>query len=95
MGEAPKVAKGLAKLPEGIAGFGFGFVVGFMIDRLAEYIYVTAIPDPSKRPITPMFAFDDWIVILLGLLPLIAKKYSFVFGYFLAFLVSSGYVPRR
>ena len=75
-------------LPQGFAGFCAGFVSGYMLDKLAAYIYLTYVP-ADKRPELPIFAPDDWLVF--GLCALVTVKNStFGMGMFAGALLSSG-----
>jgi len=87
-----EVTSAVKKLPAGVEGFAAGFVLGFVADRVMMYAWTTWI-DPEGKIKPPIFAGDDWILIGIGVLVSI-KKPMFGFGWLLAVLLSSGFIPK-
>ncbi|MEM2292762.1 MAG: hypothetical protein QXX41_05755 [Nitrososphaerota archaeon] len=76
-------------IPSGVAGVGVGAYAGFLVDKIAEYIYWKYVP---TKPATPIFALDDWIVLLAGLgISAVSKKWEFGLGWLLGHLIGSGW----
>jgi len=80
------------KVPtSGLGGFFSGIVVGFIVDKIAEYVYWNfGIKDQIPPESTPIFAIDDWMMVLVSLV-LLFKKPSFGAGFFVGFLVGSSW----
>lgn len=80
--------KTLEKIPSGIAGVGAGAFTGFLVDKIAEYIYEKYIP---TKLATPIMALDDWIVFITGLgISALSGKWEFGLGWLLGQWVGSG-----
>lgn len=80
--------KVLDKIPSGVAGVGAGMYAGYLVDKIVEYVYIRYVP---TKPVTPIMAFDDWVVFLTGLgISAISGKWEFGFGWLLGQLVGSG-----
>jgi len=76
------------KIPtSGLGGFFSGLVIGFIVDRITEYVYLEFVP---VKPETPIFNADDWLLILVTLV-LLFKKPSFGAGFFVGMIISSGW----
>jgi len=75
------------KIPSGVAGVGVGAYAGYLTDKVVEYIYINYVP---RKPVTPIMALDDWIVLLTGLgISTISKKWEFGLGWLLGHLIGS------
>jgi len=83
----------LSSVPSGVSGVVMGFAVGFIVDRIVEYIMVNYVSGSVELPSLPIFAVDDWILIILGLI-LTFKKPAFGGGFLAGVVLSSGIIPR-
>ena len=70
----------------GLAGVAVGFALGFVVDRVVQYVYVNFVP---TKPVTPVMALDDWIMVAIGVLLVFTKREEVGFGWLLGALVSS------
>ena len=80
----------IATIPQGISGFGAGLVLGFVADRVVEYIYVNY---GGSEVETPLFPLDDWFVLVaIPFLLIMLKKYAFAGGWVYGALIGSAWL---
>jgi len=74
------------ELTTGLAGFGTGFLSGFIMDKILLEANINAM-----APRTPLFALDDWIHMIVTGACLLFGKPEVGLGYLLGALTQGGW----
>jgi len=87
MGET--IEKEVKKLPSGLPGFAFGFVIGLIAYKVAEYL--VSVADPKRTVVTPVLPVEQWLLLVVSVF-LVYKKPSFGAGFAIGWMFAAGFL---